>query len=114
MKRNRRIVSDGTNVYVATQDSLQKVVVSTGVSTTLVSDKRFNTVTYGNSTLYAADQDALYSVNTVTGELSTIVNMTGITEIMYFTGTNIIVLKGNSLINLTLSTGLYTYIRQDM
>ena len=110
----RSMVSDGTNVYVATQGSLQKIVAATGVNTTLDNTKRFNALTYGNSTLWGADQDGIYSINVTTGALTEVVMLPGITQIIYFTTTNMLVLKGNSLVNVTLADGSYAYIAQNL
>ena len=110
----RRMVSDGTNAYVATKDSLQKVVASTGVSTTIKTGETFKSLTYGNSILYGLNAVGLYSINVTTGAMTLIVKMDGMTEIMYFTTTNMLVLKGNSLINVLLADGTYAYINQEM
>jgi hypothetical protein len=110
----RSITSDGTNAYVATQSSLQKIVAATGVSTSINNEKVFNSLVYGNSILYASDMSGIYSVHVTTGVATPIVKMQGITSIMYFTTTNMLVLKGNSLINVLLADGSYTYIKQDM
>jgi len=108
------LVSDGTNLYFATLSALQKIVASSGANTTLVNNKVFTTLTYGNGVLYAADQDAIFSVHVTTGVLAEIVKMPGITEMAYIDVDNIIVKKGNSLINVTISTGAYTYITQTL
>ncbi len=110
----RSMVSDGTNAYVATQNSLQKVVASTGVSTSIINDETFIALTYGNSVLYGANANGIYSIHVTTGVRTLIVKMDGITDIKYFTTTNLLVLKGNSLINVTLGDGTYAYIKQDM
>lgn len=110
----RSMVSDGTNLYLATQGSLQKIVVATGASSTINNDKFFVSLTYGNSILYAADQDGIYSVNVTTGALTPIVDMEGITGIMYFSATHLLVLKGNSLAYVAVADGSYTYKRQDL
>jgi hypothetical protein len=108
------MVSDGTNAYVAVGSSLQKIVAATGVSTSIINDDVFNSLTYGNSILYGANANGIYSIHTTTGVRTLIVKMDGITSIMYFTTTNMLVLKGNSLINVLLADGSYTYIKQDM
>jgi hypothetical protein len=110
----RSITSDGTNAYVATQSSLQKIVAATGVSTSLVNDVVFNSLVYGNSILYGSNVNGIYSIHVTTGAMTEVVKMDGITSIMYFTTTNMLVLKGNSLINVLLADGTYTYIKQDM
>ena len=114
MYDERSIVSDGTNAYVAKHEGLNKIVAGTGAQSTLVNNKRFVSLTYGNSTLYGADKDGIYSINTTTGALTPIVDMPGITHVMYHSTTNLLVLKGNSLVNVVIATGAYTYIRQDM
>ena len=110
----RSMTSDGTNVYLAVQSSLQKIVAATGVSTSINNEKVFNSLVYGNSTLYGSDKAGLYSIHVTTGVCTPIVKMEGITAIMYFTTTNMLVLKGNSLINVLLADGTYTYVTQNL
>lgn len=111
---DRSMVTDGTNIYVATESSLQKIVASTKVSTTINNDERLVALAYGNSTLFAANVNGLYSVHVTTGVMTLIAKMEGITSIAYFTTTHIHVLKGNSLIDVLLADGTYTYVKQDM
>jgi hypothetical protein len=110
----RSLVSDGTNAYVAVGSSIQKIVAATGVSTSIVNDDKFNSLTYGNSILYGANDNGIYSIHVTTGVRTKIVKMEGITSLMYFSTTNILALKGNSLVNVLLADGSYTYIKQDM
>jgi len=110
----RSMTSDGTNCYLAVQSSLQKIVAATGVSTSINNEKVFNSLVYGNSILYGSDKAGLYSIHVTTGVATPIVKMEGITAIMYFTTTNILVLKGNSLLNVLLADGTYTYISQSL
>jgi len=110
----RRITSDGTNLYVAKQDALQKIVVSTAASSTLSKNTRYLSLTYGNSILYGSDMDGIYSINVTTGARTEIASMKGVTHIMYFSATHLMVLKGNSLIYMAVADGTYTYKRQDM
>ena len=110
----RSMVTDGTNIYLVNEDSLQKIVASTKVSTTLNQEEGIVDLTYGNSILYAATINGIYSVHVTTGVMTKIAKMDGITGIAYFTTTHIHVLKGNSLIDVLLADGTYTYVKQDV
>ena len=106
----RSIVSDGTNLYIASQNGLRKIVVSTGVDTTMTTEKTFNSLTFGNSHLYGSDQDGIFTINTGDGTVASVTDLEGIEAIMYYSTTQLLALLKNTAVVVTIATGEQTYI----
>ena len=115
MKENV-MVSDGTYVYIAQANSVRKITIADGTDVTLAgtADKKFNSLTYGNSVLYGCDADGIYSIHVTTGVCTLVGRLRDLDSIMYTSTTTLSALRKNSLITVTIATGAEAYIIQDV
>ena len=110
----KRMTTDLTNVYIAKENGLRKIVISTGVDTTLAGceDYRFDALCYGNSVLYGANTEGIYSIHVTTGVCTQISTIKDIEALVYTSTTKLAAIVKNSLLDITISTGVGTYKSQ--
>ena len=87
----------GTSGFIAVGDTLSKVTLATGASTTLTTDCRYTALCYGgDSVLYGANKEGLYSIDQTTGAKTQIAYVEDIDNIAYKDTDEVWVLSHNS------------------
>ncbi len=108
-------LANSTTVCYSTQaNGIRAVVVATTVDSTLAAGEVFKDIAYGNTTLYGITDGSVFSINVTTGALTRIARINGATSISVYSATQLLLIVGNSLILMTISTGAYTYLKQDI
>lgn len=108
-------LANSTTVCYSTQaNGIRAVVVATKVDSTLATEETFIDIAYGNATLYGITDGGVFSINVTTGALTRIARMNGAKSISVYSATQLLLVVGNSLILMTIATGVYTYLKQDV
>lgn len=111
-KMNKRVTTcDGTNIYLAQGNGLRKIVISTGVDTTL-NALDWVSLSYGNSILYGATKDSIYSIHVTTGVATLLGRVEDVTSIIYVSADLLFVTTINSGFTFVPSTEAIDYISQ--
>lgn len=110
----RRVTGDGTYVYIANENGLQKVTVADGTTVTYLPTERFVALLAANSVVYAATQGALYSIAPSTGVATLIGRFTDIQDMCMLDADEICLINRSSIIRYKLTDETYTYIRKDV
>jgi len=94
----RFTATDGTNLYVAQDNGLKKIVISTGASSTLNTTETFKGLAFGGSTLYGFTQCGLYTIHTTTGVATKVISIDDLQTVDYISADYALVTSLNSLI----------------
>lgn len=112
--KNTRLANSATVSYNTQANGINAVTVSGGASVTLAPGEKFVDIAYGNSTLYGLTKGDLYTVNVSTGALTRIARIEGGNAVSVYSSTQLLVVRGNSLLLVTIATGAYTYLKQNL